>query len=131
MTFVLVFVAAVCVGVSSRYFFYGSSSSPTGFWGSQSWKRKYKLDGGKLIPIKTPSRYEQFFKIKYKERFLFSTNALVFVTDAAHLMQFFAIKLGLLALVFPNYFVIGNPVIGYIILHIIYYMGFNFGYTRK
>lgn len=68
---------------------------PESFWGSISWRRKYK----KLIPLvyimpeveQWPSWkrwYYKTFKIEYPERFLLSSTALVWLTDGAHLMNF-------------------------------------------
>lgn len=74
----------------------------TGFWGQESWRRKYKGLG--YFPEYPTNFYYRFFKIKYKERFPLSATLLVFVTDGAHLMQFIYVN-GLClaaALLFPN-----------------------------
>lgn len=59
------------------------------FWGTFSYKRKYKWDVYTKLNIDAPSTlYYRFFKIKYRERFPLSATALVFLTDGYHLMQF-------------------------------------------
>lgn len=68
-----------------------------GFWGKDSWVRKYKckytlLKTGSFIREfdKAPNTwYYRFFKIKYKERFPFSATFLVMFTDGMHLTQHF------------------------------------------
>lgn len=56
------------------------------FWGSESWKRKYKYNNG--TPVIAPNNwYYRFFKIKYKESFSLSATLLVSLTDAPHALQ--------------------------------------------
>lgn len=58
------------------------------FWGSQSWRRKYKMDDEyNFFPAPT-TYYYKLFNLKYKERFPLSATFLVFTTDGMHLMQF-------------------------------------------
>jgi hypothetical protein len=78
------------------------SKKKDGFWGEYSYMRKYKL-GAKIAtderPIPAPNNwYYRLAKVKYKERFLFSTTVLVFLTDGFHLMQFIFIKFLLLSI---------------------------------
>lgn len=75
-------------------------TAPYGFFGVESWVRKYK--GGILLtdqilpylvyPV-TRIWYHKFFGLKYQERFLFSATALVFLTDFFHLTQFITLTL--------------------------------------
>lgn len=61
-----------------------------GFWGKYSNTRKYKniAKGNRFIPEHPGNNwYYRFFKIKYKERFLFSTTFLINFTDGYHLCQ--------------------------------------------
>lgn len=57
------------------------SKDDDGFWGERSYERKYTYDPPK------DNWYYKFFKIKQRERFLFSTTFLVSLTDGYHLMQ--------------------------------------------
>ena len=97
---IFVIIAAACWGIMSKYLFHGRSDKPYSFWGKESWKRKYKkyeydpsvgFKGYNLIAAPdTP--YYRFFKIKYKEKFPWSSTLLVFITDGFHLAQWFMIK---------------------------------------
>lgn len=53
---------------------------------SKSWTNKYKPG---LIPNYKHWYYLGFITTKYKEKFIFSSTALVFITDGWHLLQFF------------------------------------------
>jgi hypothetical protein len=70
---------------------------PTGFFGRNSWKRKWKYEAGR--PILAPKNwYYKFFKLKYRERFLLSSTLLVFLTDAPHLFGWLYRRLSELSL---------------------------------
>ncbi len=90
-----------------------------GFWGKNSWWRKYKfmlymdhknewaamgeglpMNIGKDIISRMRRWYHKTFEVKYKEKFPFSATALVFLTDGMHLTQFIMIKLFCAAVAF-------------------------------
>lgn len=84
-------------------------NDPSGFWGERSYERKYKKEEGRLLQPRNPNWYYRFFKIKYTEAFLFSSNFLVAFTDGYHACQsamfiLFSISLSLLSGV--NFFII-------------------------
>ena len=80
------------------------------FWNVDSFTRKYKWKaaskdplGYDIIPMpdKAPDNwYYRFFKIKYKEAYLFSSTFLVFLTDGYHHMQFWSFNFLALAMTF-------------------------------
>lgn len=57
--------------------------SSHGFWGRNGWTRKYKAP---LTAVKR-NWYTRLAGVKYQEKFLFSSNLLVFLTDGFHLAQ--------------------------------------------
>lgn len=63
------------------------SENPRGFWGDDSWKRKYKMEEGNLLMPRKPNWYYRLFRIKYTERWFTSTNLTVLFTDGMHLCQ--------------------------------------------
>lgn len=71
-------------------------AKPTGFFGKESWKRKYKerqgilkkKEGKELQLADENSWYYDFFNIKYKEAFPGSATVFVFITDGYHFVQF-------------------------------------------
>lgn len=83
----------------------GKQYNMYGFWGSNSWKRKYSTfrplrllmkdrnPWGEELLLPPESGlygwYHSFFNLKFKERFPLSATALVFLTDGWHLMQLF------------------------------------------
>ena len=79
LTSVLIIVAAISNAVmDTLQFHYGGSIFKKKCWGDprkDTWKNKWKLD-------------EEGNAIVGKERFLFSSTILVFLTDAWHLFQF-------------------------------------------
>ena len=94
---IFVLLASACWGTMSKYLFHGDSKNPYGFWGKESYKRKYKKSSysqvGSYSLVDAPNTtYYKFFKIKYKEKFPWSATMLVFVTDGFHLAQWFMIK---------------------------------------
>lgn len=64
------------------------NAKATSFFGSESWKRKYKIRTGALLKSDPDHWYYSFFNIKYKERFPGSATIFVFLTDAPHFFQF-------------------------------------------
>lgn len=82
-------VAAACFAIrdliSHGKFSYGPSE---GFWGEQSWRRKYASNNG-LLDLPLSNWYYDLFKIPYLERFPLSATLLVFLTDGYHLMTLF------------------------------------------
>ena len=94
---------------------------PTGFWGSEQWKRKYKLRHGFTFPAPR-TWYYKAFNIKYRERFPLSATALVFITDGFHLTQWLTTKLLFLAIT-RDWFV-------YVVIWIVWSIMFNVTYSR-
>lgn len=82
-------VAAACFAIrdliSHGKFSYGPSE---GFWGEQSWRRKYYSNNG-LMDLPLSNWYYDLFKIPYLEKFPLSATLLVFLTDGYHLMTLF------------------------------------------
>lgn len=116
-----VFIVASSVGILSHLYFHRKSDKhPTGFWGSQSWVRKYKHCN--RIVVKAPNNiYYRLFKIEYKEKFPLSATALVFLTDGFHLLQFIAIHAGIFAL--------SSNWIDFAIYSGLYHLTFNIWFT--
>lgn len=93
------FIAGYNRGVAELLAFKYSKSTfsgtvkPVSFFGSHSWLLKYKPDKSVLAfgeyrplpPLK--NWYYRLFDIEYRERFLFSTTALVWMTDGFHLFN--------------------------------------------
>jgi hypothetical protein len=63
------------------------STVSTGFWGTQSWMNKYKIENEFPIPAKN-NWYTKLFVIKYKEKYWLSGSFLVFASDSYHFFQF-------------------------------------------
>jgi hypothetical protein len=63
------------------------STVSTGFWGTQSWMNKYKIENDFPIPAKN-NWYTKLFVIKYKEKYWLSGSFLVFASDSYHFFQF-------------------------------------------
>lgn len=65
------------------------NDKPTGFWGSESWKRKYQWNADYVLVLNDGHQnwYEKLFKIKYKEKFFLSSTLLVSLTDGQHFCQ--------------------------------------------
>lgn len=104
-----------------------SNVNEIGFWGQQSWVRKYKpkykipgsTDMG--IFITAPSNwYYRIFNIDYKERFPLSATLLVVFTDGFHLLQFVMISCLTISLVTFIDFTHANSVKALIIYGIFY-----------
>lgn len=97
----------------------GKNGFKNSFWNaSESWQLKYEM------PLKRNHKhwyYFGFIKPIYKERFPFSTTALVFLTDGWHLSQFFFLNLTFIAIAINTPF----PVLYFIVIRIIYAITFN------
>lgn len=72
-----------------------SKKSHLGFWGVDSWRRKYKSKIGKDVPrgsfdfIEPPNNwYYKFFNIAFVEKWPTSATFTVFASDGYHLTQF-------------------------------------------
>ncbi|MEZ5195117.1 MAG: hypothetical protein R2764_01560 [Bacteroidales bacterium] len=95
LTLTLIIIAAVMNSVMDtlKFRFQGSifnSKKLQRYLGPESWRNKWDTP----LP---PSRGED--RPKYRERFLFSSTILVFVTDGWHLAQFIMLKAMILAVV--------------------------------
>jgi hypothetical protein len=101
-----------------------------GFWGHESYVRKYKIitsadsQGNEFnfyYPSDKPTPnnwYYKFFKIYHREHFPLSATFLVFLTDGMHLMQFIyhiLISLAVALLTDISYFIVIWP--GVILVH--------------
>lgn len=101
-------LAAACWAVMSHLQFHNKRTTPFKrytFFGSESWKRKYKRAPSRTGIVSSydlyaapDNWYYDFFGVKYKEKFPWSATALVFITDGYHLAQWFMIKFILLAM---------------------------------
>lgn len=125
-------IAATAYAFLSRIKFYSDSIKPHSFWGSESWKRKYKKHPASndvifltLPPIEKGiwGWYYKFFGIKYRERFPLSATVLVFLTDGYHLVQFVMIKAILIAC--------SRNVIDFFVLWAIWLLFFNIFFRNK
>lgn len=108
ISLLLFFLAGACrgfvelVGYEHHDSIFSGKVKPDSFFGSQMWKRKYRISKfGSLYKMPTPGLtrlsklYYQAFKIGFQERFPLSATALVWLTDGLHLgnfvMKFFLI----------------------------------------
>ena len=91
------------------------------FWNPlESWKFKWASP----FPQPVEARWYYFgYLPRYKERFPYSSTALVFLTDAWHLFK--ALMLGCIMLAVVNYSVLVTPFIDFILL----YVTFTFTFT--
>jgi hypothetical protein len=128
-SFALVVLAGTCWGFTSRHLFHSVSrnENPTGFFGKESWLRKYKLDHIDR-PIKAKRTfYTRLFNVKYKERFPLSSTLLVFLTDYYHAGQFLTIKALTLALALQT----NNWLLTFIAASVLYHIGFHLTYYKR
>lgn len=103
ISFIFFFLAAGSRGLAELVGYehgdsiFSAKVKPTSFWGSQSWKRKYRMTSYETtyphpeISVRLSKlyrRYYKIFKIEYEERFLFSATAFAWTTDGFHLMNF-------------------------------------------
>lgn len=87
---ILLFVIAVILYSLKELAAHGKlSKNATGFWGVDSWKRKYDWNGDYVLVPNDGHKnfYERLFNIKYKERFFLSSTLLVSLTDGMHFCQ--------------------------------------------
>lgn len=125
LTISLVAIASACWGVMTFYITHGNIRNRVGFFGRDSWKRKYARNRSfpeeVYFMIPSPDNwYYRFFRIKYKEKFPLSATMLVFVTDGFHLFQWIFIKVILLAITQDLYLYLGLWLIWTIIFQLVY-----------
>jgi hypothetical protein len=95
---ILLAIVAACYATLSHLMFHNTFKNPYGFFGRESWRRKYKrfqlYNSGDMYDFyPNPNNwYYRLFKIKYKEAFPLSATTLVFVTDGYHLVQWIMLK---------------------------------------
>lgn len=99
-----------------------------------TWNNKYAHDMQfvkdwipKGIIEKAYKKYHEFFDLKYKERFLFSATALVFLTDKWHLFDTLSFILFLVAC----FVSVKIDVIVILISYVCYSITFHIFYTLK
>ncbi len=110
---VLSFIAKAVMDISAKDGFKVS------FWNkTQSWQNKYAFP---LVPNYKHWYYFGLINPLYKERFMFSSTALVMFTDGWHLAQFVFLNSIFLALAVNMPY----PIIDYILIRIIYMVTFN------
>mgnify|MGYP001574646537 CR=1 FL=1 len=136
---IFIMLAAGCWAVMSHLLFHNKNSTPFRkhrFFGSESWKRKYKRAPSKQGVITAyefypapDNWYYKTFKIKYEEKFPWGATALVFLTDGFHLFQWFMIKFILLALTVTYHHSLHFDWVGFIMLWIAWSLIFNFVYV--
>lgn len=125
-------IAATAHAFISRMKFYSDEYKPHSFFGSDSWRRKYKRhkQSNDFIYLTLPAPekglagwYYRFFRIKYKERFPLSATVLVFLTDGYHLVQFVMIKAIIIAA--------SRNAIDFFVLWAIWLLFFNIFFRNK
>lgn len=152
ITILSIVLAAGCWAIMSGVMFGRFDSMlNTSFFNSQSWVRKYYLTGRQdndmidvdyyfgidtlgYLRLKTiphlvwvlPQWYYDHFKVRYVERFPFSATLLVFVTDAYHLAQWFAIKFICLAIAINT----PAPVVYFFLLWLAWVIAFQLVYLN-
>ena len=90
---------------------------------SESWTGKYSY---KLEPSPYLWYYLFLYKPKYKERFPYSTTALVFLTDYWHFMQFIFLNC-----LFAGFcLLLPYPIYSFIVVRLIYLISFNYSYEN-
>lgn len=119
----LVTIAALAWGLMSRNLFHNQKE--TGFFGKDSWKRKYKTSHLGIYAA-PDNRYYKFFKIPYKEKFPLSATLLVWTTDGFHLLQMIATKSLTLAVALQS----ENWILNFVILTILWHSAFYVTYTK-
>lgn len=121
-------LAAACWAVCSHYTFQNRGKYVFGFWGSESWKRKYKRSASGsnavywLVAAPSDNWYYRIFKIRYKERFPLSATMLVFLTDGYHFTQWIMIKCIIASITLEL-----KP---FLVLWAVWLLVFNYVYTR-
>jgi hypothetical protein len=127
--FVLVCISGLVWGFFSKNLFGHSvrRDNQAGFWGKESWLRKYKLDHINRPILAKKSLYNKVFKLKYQERFPLSATLLVFLTDGYHLTQFIAVNSLLLAIALLTHQTLTTDLTVWIVWHV----GFHLTYYRR
>ena len=94
----------------------------------ESWERKYSYP---LRPYEAKWYYFGLVKPDYKESFLYSSTAFVFVSDYWHFQQFIFLNSATLG----TYFILEGDFIRKIIvvaiIELLYFIGFNTSYERR
>jgi hypothetical protein len=130
LTFGLILLAALSWGKLSRFMFHSvaRSGNPTGFWGKESWLRKYKLDHLDRPTLAKKTWYTKLFPaVKYKEKFPLSATLFVFLSDGFHLCQFITMK----SLLFAVSLQTENVLQSFIAIVIVSHVGFYFTYYKR
>ena len=100
------------------------------FWNkSKSWKSKWKTKGTMLVKASKGDNwwYLGIINPRYKERYPFSSTALVFTTDFWHLSQGFFLKFIILGVYFlPTMY---NPLTDLIIAYVVMLIPFELTYS--
>lgn len=141
ISMILFMLAAFCWGIMNVLQWHHSTSVfalqiPIGFWGSQSWKRKYRLTQfgqPEYIERRHRNLYYKTFRLQYRERFPLSATALVWLTDGYHFLQFIMISLLCAALTLWNHDVVSRG-LAWILIHFfvfrgLWWLGFNLAYN--
>lgn len=103
------------------------TSNRLGFWGQDSWERKYKLNGGLRLPPRN-NWYYRFYGIRYREKFLFSASLLVWLTDGHHFLQFWMFNF--MATAICSTWNIGNQVVTWLAVRVFISLIFSAGYEK-
>lgn len=129
------FIAAILYFIAYRAKGNMDYSAKGGFIGKDSYKNKSDNYKSKYkVPLEPYVRKWYYFGLitpKYKEKFIYSTTILVFITDYWHKQQFIflnLISLGTALLIEGIWY---KMLIIFICLQILYGIGFNTSYERK
>jgi hypothetical protein len=127
--FILIVISGLVWGFFSKNLFGHSvrRDNQAGFWGKESWLRKYKLDHINRPILAKKSLYNKVFKLKYQERFPLSATLLVFLTDGYHLTQFIAVNSLLLEIALLTH----QTLTTYLTVWIVWHVGFHLTYYRR
>jgi hypothetical protein len=131
---ILLFVVGLAYSYREwREFRGGSLENRYGFWGKDSWVRKYKyeffLGALSFECVSKRNLYYRIFGIRYKEAFPFSATALVWLTDWYHAFQFVMLKAIFLAVYFREDW--NNWPLEVGSYAAAYYLGFNLIWKRQ
>lgn len=120
ITYLLLFIAGSSKAASDLY-----SEGVLKPSKSESWKNKWKLDDkGKIIPNdKKPWYYLWLWKPMYIERFPYSSEFLVFLTDPWH--RFNTIKMTSIIIGILFFHIELHPVIEFLLLYGVFAAGFT------
>ena len=129
-SFILVLLSGVVWGWYSHFSFHSVlrlTLPPTSFFGSESWKRKYKITPQGYLYAAPDTTYYRLFNLNYKERFPLSATVLVFLTDGYHFVQFVVFKSLTLAVALMT----SDPIQTFIVLTALWHSGFGLAYYKK